>query len=164
MAYNRDWDKGKDSWGDGGAWFTDRGGKGRDDDSYGDGKRRKFNNGVRGLSVQSSESLPSSVLIRAMTQVIRMKNQATNLTTNSLRAGRRTTHRIILTTTDRKRAFKAKSVWSPASPAPTSSSWAWILISPRRMFVDALYICSSTELNLCHTLAAGIPVEQWMQH
>lgn len=47
MAYNRDWDKGKDSWGDSGAWTTDRGGRGWDDD-YGDGKRRKFNNGVRG--------------------------------------------------------------------------------------------------------------------
>ncbi|KAG2115341.1 uncharacterized protein F5147DRAFT_676957 [Suillus discolor] len=44
MAYNRDWDKGKDNWGDSGAWATDRGGRGRDDD-YGDGKRRKFNNG-----------------------------------------------------------------------------------------------------------------------
>jgi hypothetical protein len=43
MAYNRDWDKGKDNWGDSEAW-TDRGGRGRDDD-YGDGKRRKFNNG-----------------------------------------------------------------------------------------------------------------------
>ncbi|OJA14940.1 hypothetical protein AZE42_09376 [Rhizopogon vesiculosus] len=45
MAHNRDWDKGKDNWGDSGAWFADRGGRGRDDDSYGDGKRRKFNNG-----------------------------------------------------------------------------------------------------------------------
>lgn len=51
MAYNRDWDKGKDNWGDSGAWATDRGGRGRDDD-YGDGKRRKFNNGVRGPSVK----------------------------------------------------------------------------------------------------------------
>lgn len=52
MAYNRDWDKGKDNWGDSGAWFADRGSRGRDDDSYGDGKRRKFNNGVRDLSAQ----------------------------------------------------------------------------------------------------------------
>ncbi|KAG1756233.1 uncharacterized protein EDB91DRAFT_1091342 [Suillus paluster] len=42
MAYNRDWDKGKDNWGDSAAWTNDRGGRGRDD---GDGKRRKFNNG-----------------------------------------------------------------------------------------------------------------------
>lgn len=59
MAYNRDWDKGKDSWGDSGAWTTDRGGRGWDDD-YGDGKRRKFNNGVRGPSI---ELIPFLILV-----------------------------------------------------------------------------------------------------
>ncbi|KAJ8583547.1 hypothetical protein M405DRAFT_866953 [Rhizopogon salebrosus TDB-379] len=53
MAYNRDWDKGKDSWGDSGAWS---GGRGRDDDSYGDGKRRKFNNGGYDASHTYEES------------------------------------------------------------------------------------------------------------
>ncbi|KAH7889808.1 hypothetical protein F5I97DRAFT_1847493 [Phlebopus sp. FC_14] len=48
MAYNRDWDKGKDYWGDYSAWgaVDSRSNvRGRDDDRYGDGKRRKFNNG-----------------------------------------------------------------------------------------------------------------------
>ncbi|KAI9457796.1 hypothetical protein BJY52DRAFT_1187142 [Lactarius psammicola] len=42
MAYNREWDMGKESWHDGGSWGTGPG-KGRDDD-YGEGKKRKFNN------------------------------------------------------------------------------------------------------------------------
>ncbi|KAI9433949.1 hypothetical protein H4582DRAFT_1983514 [Lactarius indigo] len=42
MAYNREWDMGKESWHDGGSWNTGPG-KGRDDD-YGEGKKRKFNN------------------------------------------------------------------------------------------------------------------------
>ena len=44
MAYNREWDMGKEVWHDGGSWS----GKGRDDD-YGEVKKRKFNSGVRGL-------------------------------------------------------------------------------------------------------------------
>jgi RNA-binding protein 5/10 len=49
MAYNRDWDRGKESWGDNSAW---QGGDNRShvrhrEDDYGaDPKRRKFNNGV----------------------------------------------------------------------------------------------------------------------
>ncbi|KAI9508851.1 hypothetical protein F5148DRAFT_979244 [Russula earlei] len=45
MAYNREWDIGKEAWNEGGSWS----GKGRDDD-YGEGKKRKFNGGVVGLS------------------------------------------------------------------------------------------------------------------
>ncbi|KAF8136243.1 hypothetical protein EV363DRAFT_1428656 [Boletus edulis] len=47
MAYNRDWDKGKDYWPDQGYWPADNRGhvRGREDDYYGDGKRRKYNNG-----------------------------------------------------------------------------------------------------------------------
>ncbi|KAF4576867.1 hypothetical protein EYR36_004847 [Pleurotus pulmonarius] len=48
MAYNqyREWDRGKDAWNDGSAWGDSRGNvRGREDDYYGDGKRRKFNNG-----------------------------------------------------------------------------------------------------------------------
>lgn len=55
MAYNRDWDNGKDSWNgtgyDNTSWNN---GGGRDnvrsrddDDYYNEGKRRKYNNGVR---------------------------------------------------------------------------------------------------------------------
>jgi RNA-binding protein 5/10 len=50
MAYNRDWDKGKDYWGDQGSWGTGdsrENARAREDDYYGDGKRRKYNNGVR---------------------------------------------------------------------------------------------------------------------
>lgn len=41
MAYNREWDRGKDNWDN--PRHHNRDG---DDDYYGDGKRRKFNNGV----------------------------------------------------------------------------------------------------------------------
>ncbi|KAL4064306.1 hypothetical protein V8B97DRAFT_1950461 [Scleroderma yunnanense] len=52
MAYNRDWDKGKDKWGDSVSWDAeDRNGRGRDDEYYGEGKRRKYNNG--GYEAQS---------------------------------------------------------------------------------------------------------------
>jgi RNA-binding protein 5/10 len=50
MSYSRDWDKGKSAWDDSGDW-GDTGGRGnvrlRDEDHQGDGKRRKYNNGVR---------------------------------------------------------------------------------------------------------------------
>ncbi|KAH0830477.1 hypothetical protein J3R83DRAFT_1925 [Lanmaoa asiatica] len=53
MAYNRDWDKGKDYWSDQNYWPADNRGnfRGREDDYYGDGKRRKYNNG--GYDAQS---------------------------------------------------------------------------------------------------------------
>lgn len=45
MAYNREWDMGKEeAWHDGGSWS----GNGRDED-YGEAKKRKFNGGVRRL-------------------------------------------------------------------------------------------------------------------
>ncbi|TFK72554.1 hypothetical protein BDN72DRAFT_887183 [Pluteus cervinus] len=46
MAYNREWDQGKDAWGEG-AWGNEAkpNVRVRDDEHYGDGKRRKFNNG-----------------------------------------------------------------------------------------------------------------------
>ena len=50
MAYNREWDMGKESWNDGGSWGA-ASGKGRDDD-YGEGKKRKFNNAVCNLGFQ----------------------------------------------------------------------------------------------------------------
>ncbi|KAF8163019.1 hypothetical protein B0H34DRAFT_693746 [Crassisporium funariophilum] len=48
MAYNREWDKGKDSWNDPNKWSAQdqRGNiRAREDDNNGEGKRRKFNNG-----------------------------------------------------------------------------------------------------------------------
>ena len=59
MAYNREWDRGKDwnndswndnSWGGNDNSWNEYGSgnyQGRDDGYYGEGKRRKFNNGVR---------------------------------------------------------------------------------------------------------------------
>jgi RNA-binding protein 5/10 len=51
MAYNREWDQGKESWDHNGGWDDDhpRGNvRGREEDYYGsDNKRRKFNEGVR---------------------------------------------------------------------------------------------------------------------
>ncbi|CAA7270148.1 unnamed protein product [Cyclocybe aegerita] len=48
MAYNREWDRGKDSWSDQHTWSAQdsRGNvRDREEDAYSDGKRRKFNNG-----------------------------------------------------------------------------------------------------------------------
>jgi RNA-binding protein 5/10 len=52
MAYNREWDRGKDSWAHSNQWSTQDSRatvRGREEDYTGDGKRRKFNNGVRGV-------------------------------------------------------------------------------------------------------------------
>lgn len=52
MAYNREWDRGKDSWMHSNQWSTQDSRptiRGREEDYTGDGKRRKFNNGVRGV-------------------------------------------------------------------------------------------------------------------
>jgi RNA-binding protein 5/10 len=50
MAYSRDWDRGKSTWDDANAWsdFSGRSGnvRSRDEEFQGDGKRRKYNNGV----------------------------------------------------------------------------------------------------------------------
>ena len=83
MAYNREWDRGKDAYGDPGAWdnngyggyggnagwgdhYGGGGGggrgnvRGREDEYYGDGKRRKYNNGVRGYFFNSVPYNPTS--------------------------------------------------------------------------------------------------------
>ncbi|KAI0255384.1 hypothetical protein BJV78DRAFT_1358937 [Lactifluus subvellereus] len=44
MAYNREWDMGKETWHEGASWGAVSG-KGRDED-YGEGKKRKFNSGA----------------------------------------------------------------------------------------------------------------------
>ncbi|PPQ89061.1 hypothetical protein CVT25_006433 [Psilocybe cyanescens] len=47
MAYNREWDKGKDAWDDNYGWSDNRGNvREREEDYHGDGKRRKYNNGA----------------------------------------------------------------------------------------------------------------------
>lgn len=62
MAYNQDWDRGKDSWNannyDNNAWNnTGVNVRSRDDESYNEVKRRKFNNGVRLLLLSVVQSL-----------------------------------------------------------------------------------------------------------
>jgi hypothetical protein len=65
----------------------------------------------------------SSVLIRDTTRATPTKNSAMRPPIiNSLRADHRTLHKILLTTTGTRKAFKEKSVWSLANPVPTSSS------------------------------------------
>ena len=44
MAYNRELDMGKETWHDGGSWSGNGG-----DEDYGEGKKCKFNGGVRRL-------------------------------------------------------------------------------------------------------------------
>ena len=52
MAYNREWDKGKYPPGSSEAsWQYPGGAHPREDDHYAEGKRRKFNNGVREIRV-----------------------------------------------------------------------------------------------------------------
>ena len=61
MSYNREWDRGKATWGDEPNWPNQDGREGvreREDDMYGDGKRRKFNNGVRGHLCQAFSGSP----------------------------------------------------------------------------------------------------------
>ncbi|KDQ59414.1 hypothetical protein JAAARDRAFT_56428 [Jaapia argillacea MUCL 33604] len=59
MSYNRDWDKGKDQWGDSSAWgdTSSRGNvRGRDEEYYGEGKRRKYNDGGYGAAHSYEEN------------------------------------------------------------------------------------------------------------
>jgi len=53
MAYNREWDKGKDHWNE--SWGAEPRGfpRGRDDEYHGEGKRRKFNVGVGAIMCSS---------------------------------------------------------------------------------------------------------------
>jgi hypothetical protein len=60
MAYNREWDKGKDQWSDNTAWnATDprTNVRGREEDYYGEGKRRKFNGGVSASALRENLSI-----------------------------------------------------------------------------------------------------------
>lgn len=63
MAYNREWDQGKDGWADP-SWndYAQRGNmRGREEDYYSEGKRRKFNDGVSfriGLSFRGAQLIP----------------------------------------------------------------------------------------------------------
>jgi hypothetical protein len=74
MAYNREWDMGKESWHDGGSWGVGPG-KGRDDD-FGEGKKRKFNNAVCNPGfhppwLTCSSSRPGTIAVMTLITVIR---------------------------------------------------------------------------------------------
>lgn len=109
MAYNRDWDKGKDYWPDQGYWPVDNRGnaRGREDDHSGDWKRRKYNNGV---------CVPPSILFSLVH--IRHRDTMYGLTTNLLlnlvmgspiRADITTLHSTTPMTTDLARASIVRS-------------------------------------------------------
>lgn len=123
MAYNRDWDKGKDHWSDQGYWPADNRGnvRGREDDYSGDWKRRKYNNGV---------CVPPFVLFSLVH--IRHRDTMHSLTTKPLlnpvtgspiRADITTLHPTTAMTTDMARASIVRSAWSRANQVRMSFFW-----------------------------------------
>jgi len=113
MSYHnrdREWDRGKDYWqqDDYSSWNDGpRGGaRGRDDDYYTEGKRRKYNNGVGLLAKHLSQLLPSSCFSRATTarrHTMTMAADTQSATTRGTGAERATTRRG----------------WYPVNPVPT---------------------------------------------
>jgi len=91
MAYNREWDKGKDNWND--TWATETRGapRGRDDESQGEGKRRKFNTwvstivcpfqtfqcGLRALILLMDKMIPPIVLGTITKMIIKIPPKTT---------------------------------------------------------------------------------------
>lgn len=144
MAYNRDWDKGKD-WSDQAYWPTDNRGhvRGREDEYYGDGKRRKYNNGVRVLSWVGCQSY---IFHRDMMHSLTTKLMIPT-TLNPTRTDTMTLPPTTQPTIDMARASMVKSAWSRANPVHMSFSWVWTPTSQRRMFVDTLYMSFDTKLN-----------------
>ena len=123
MAYNRDWDKGKDYWPDQGYWPADGRGnvRGREDDYYGDGKRRKHNNGVCILPFL----LLSLVHIhhRDTTHSLTTNPLMNPITVSPIPADIMTQHPTTPMTTDMARAALIRSAWSRANPVRMSFSW-----------------------------------------
>lgn len=125
MAYNRDWDKGKDCWPnqDQGYWPADNRGnvRGREDEYYGDGKRRKYNNGVR---VPSFVPLPLvHTRHRDTMHTLTTKPHMNPATVNRIRADITTRRPTTPMTTDMAKASIVRSAWCRANPARMSFSW-----------------------------------------
>lgn len=80
MAYNREWDRGKDSWDEGHSWQSSEyrsNVRERDDDyDYNDNKRRKYNNGVSTANLAYTQVL---VFIKHVRRATRMPTITTNL-------------------------------------------------------------------------------------
>lgn len=75
MAYNREWDRGKDSWIHSNQWSTQDSKavvRGREEDYSGDGKRRKFNNGVRGVHPTSIINLTDGSRVTMVPEAMRI--------------------------------------------------------------------------------------------
>lgn len=123
MAYNRDRDKGKDHWSDQGYWPTDNRGnvRGREDDYYGDGKRRKYNNGVCAppFALLSLVHIRHRVTMPSLT----VKPLLIPVTDSPIRADITTLHPTTPMTTDMARASIVRSAWSRANPVRMSFSW-----------------------------------------
>ncbi len=65
MTHNREWDRGKDSWPESSPWpgpDSRLNIRAREDDLQAEGKRRKFNNGVRVTLVIPRNLIPSFFL------------------------------------------------------------------------------------------------------
>lgn len=123
MAYNRDWDKGKDYWSDQAYWPADNRGnvRGREDDYYGDGKRRKYNNGV---CLPPSDLLsPAHMHLRDTMRSLTTKPLMNPVTVSPTRADIPTLHPTSPTMTDMERPSIVRSAWSPANPVRTSFFW-----------------------------------------
>lgn len=103
MSYHdrdREWDRGKDYWqqDDYSSWNDDPRGntRGRDDDYYTEGKRRKYNNGVGLLGETSFTVSPKLIFSRAMMarrRTMIMVADIRSATTRGTGAGRATTRR-----------------------------------------------------------------------
>ena len=122
MAYNRDWDQGKDYWSDQSYWTADNRGhvRGREDDYYGDGKRRKYNNGVR--------VLPFVLLVLAHARHRDTMDSLTTrlmnpVTVSPIRADIMTLHPTTPTTIDTAKASIVRSAWSRANLVRMSFFW-----------------------------------------
>ena len=147
MAYNREWDRGKDSWAHSNQWSTQDSRttvRGREEDYTGDGKRRKFNNGVRDVLFQpfcitSSDNsrvttVPETLRIFLHTDLL-TADRTIGLTTMAKRTG---LGQVAL-------RVQSRNVWYLPSRVLTLSSLVWIQTSQRPMSVDS-YV-----LEYCYT-------------
>lgn len=121
MAYNRDWDKGKDNWPDQAYWPADNRGnvRGREDDYYGDGKRRKYNHAVCLLPFVYL----SPVHIRYRDMMHSLTTKLMNFTVSPIRADIMTPRPTTSMTIDMAKASIVRSAWSRANPVRMSFFW-----------------------------------------
>jgi hypothetical protein len=118
MAYNREWDMGKESWHEGGSWGSGSG-KGRDED-YVEGKKRKFNSSVCKPFIFHLSLTYNASFLRPGMMADRMPIRATKITVSAEEA-----------------VFTAiRSVSSPVIPVHMLSFLASTLVSRNQTFVS----------------------------